>query len=408
MHNLFSTLRKVAGRLGAIGAALLLVALIGGLVVGLILVHRGGTSTSSPAAVPISVYVGSADGSVYKLNAQQGTLRWQAQISSQMVGDQVVAPPVVVNGSVYVSLIDGMGKSLVALDAANGSVRWRGQVESKIASEAVVANGIVYVTGGSLYAFSASNGALRWRFSPGSFGVVTVDHGLVYVTGGDPETGILYALDASSGAVRWQVPTPETNEEFFAPEAINGVVYISLVSTYPEGGRQKYYEYAFNDRTGALLWKSQVLEGSIASSLPALADGRLSMLMDDGSLVALSAATGAQLWRYQAAGGLSALPGNSPWVVGQAVYIGYGRIGGPPGRIVALNTRDGSLRWQQAITNYTGTPFAIADGMLYVGSSDGIIHALRVADGAQVWQYKYFHATQDVSFDPTASVTAAP
>jgi outer membrane protein assembly factor BamB len=54
--------------------------------------------------------------------------------------------------------------------------------------------------------------------------------------------------------------------------------------------------------------------------------------------------------------------------------------------LYGLSPSDGSLRWTQHIERLLGQPTA-ADGIVYVASSDKVIHAYRDGDGHQLWQY---------------------
>ncbi len=63
-----------------------------------------------------------------------------------------------------------------------------------------------------------------------------------------------------------------------------------------------------------------------------------------------------------------------------------------------MKTSDGSRVWRSPYMpeggQYTsfGAPEALGadasgSGVLYIGSADGLVHALRVDDGSQVWEY---------------------
>ncbi len=399
----FRANRSLAERLGTLEAMALLVVVVIGLVVGLTLAHRaGGASPSVPTAAPLSLYVGTNDGSIYKLDTQKRALRWSTQVDGAVVG-----APVVVNGTVYLGLLNGEGISLVALNASTGKTRWSAQIESKAASEPTVAGGIVYITGngdGAVYAFAASNGKLLWRVHVGGYDQIAVTGKLVYSVGSDASgTGYLYALDAQNGLVRWRVPAPSKDAGFSTPFAANGVVYAAssqVMDANPTGqggppGQDaqsiESYEYAYQAETGALLWQSDQFASVMADAVPTLAGGRLYLALNDGTVLALDAAHGTRLWSYPSGGMVSV----SPWVGADTVSFGVASSTGPTGAIITLTIKDGSLSWQQTISQYLGTAFAVNAGALYLGSGDQIIHALKASDGASLWQYQYIPSRSD-------------
>jgi outer membrane protein assembly factor BamB len=69
-----------------------------------------------PAVDGDLLVVGGLDGQIYALSAQDGSERWSAQLSSE-----VVAAPAIANGTVVVRTNDGR---LVGLSAADGSRKW--------------------------------------------------------------------------------------------------------------------------------------------------------------------------------------------------------------------------------------------------------------------------------------------
>jgi outer membrane protein assembly factor BamB len=152
-----------------------------------------GPVTSSPAVAGGIVYVGSADGNVYALNASAVSMSKKARlIWNYTTGGWVESSPAVAGGIVYVGSADG---NVYALKASAVSMSkkarliWNyttgGWVES---SPAVAANGIVYVGSddGYVYALNASTGALVWKFNTG-VGVLcspAIVNGTVYVGSG--------------------------------------------------------------------------------------------------------------------------------------------------------------------------------------------------------------------------------
>lgn len=154
--------------------------------------------------------------------------------------------------------------------------------------------------------------ALKWAFGfPGAssaYGQPTVAGGRVFV---GVDTGYVYALDARSGCVHWS---------FLAETGVRNAVSIG-----PGSGAARYVAYfgdiranvyAVNAETGAPIWKVQADPHVLAAvtGSPTLHDGRLYVPLSSreeaaggsldypcctfrGSILALDAATGRQVWK---------------------------------------------------------------------------------------------------------------
>jgi outer membrane protein assembly factor BamB len=123
-----------------------------------------GFVTSSPAVGPGgTVYVGSFDGALHALDPKTGRDRW-----AYFTDDHVYASPALGEGSVYIASADG---SVYAFDL-RGVPRWRYDTGDTIRSSPVLgraASGsarILYVgsANGKLYALDSRTGRRRWSF----------------------------------------------------------------------------------------------------------------------------------------------------------------------------------------------------------------------------------------------------
>lgn len=117
--------------------------------------------------------------------------------------------PTVVNGVVYIPCFD---KKLHAVDAITGKIVWTTQsLGAGFRANPLVVNGKVYAgcRDGKFYCFNAADGSIAWQYDTGS----VVNYSACYN---------------------------------------DGVVYF---------GDMRMYAYALNADTGALVWKSQQLEG---------------------------------------------------------------------------------------------------------------------------------------------------
>jgi polyvinyl alcohol dehydrogenase (cytochrome) len=173
-----------------------------------------------------------------------------------------------------------------------------------------------YQRAGGLSAADLPRLTLKWAFGfPGVssvYGQPTVVGGRVFV---GVDTGWVYALDAASGCAHWS---------FLAETGVRNAVSIGPVAGSP--GRQAAYfgdiranVYAIDAATGDLIWKVSAESHPLAviTGSPTLHEGRLYVPVSSreeaaggslnypcctfrGSIVALDAATGRQLWKTYA------------------------------------------------------------------------------------------------------------
>ena len=137
----------------------------------------------------------------------------------------------------------------------------------------------------------------------------------------------------------------------------------------------------------------QVVYQSYAPPLPCVRHVRGAR----GFVVAWDAATGRELWRYDAAP-----VETSPLLVGKLLYVGSW-----DGTFSALNARTGKVRWTfQASAGITSSP-AYDSGTVIAGTDDGHVFALDARTGKLRWQAasfsrfgrrEYFYATPTLAY----------
>ena len=384
--------------------------------------HTGGRIFASPAVVDSTVYIGSTDGNVYALATGRGTLRWKTQ-----TGGRVVSSPAVVGARVYVGSYDG---KLYALDKATGAVAWtfRTGGERRFAgrhlhgfppdaetmpdpfdvylSSPVVWQGLVIFGSGDgrIYALSAETGQVRWSYRTGDVvhASPAVADGVVYIGSWD---GYLYALEAATGKLAWRFATGQDpdihNQVGFqsSPAIADGVVYV---------GCRDAHLYAVDARTGKQRWAYST-QGAWVISSPAVAAGRVYFGTGDSRrFVVLDARTGAEVATWPFNWYLF----SSPALTGEVGYTGGwdGKLTGidlvtrkilwtwqteaSRRHLAEFSKPDGSMRlrpegsdpfYDELVTAVTrsygmgsllSSP-VIVDGVLYIGSTDGNLYALR-------------------------------
>ncbi|MFC6757776.1 MULTISPECIES: PQQ-binding-like beta-propeller repeat protein [Haloarcula] len=354
-------------------------------------VETDGPVRSSPAVVDGSVYVSSVDGVVYALG-DGGRVRWNTEI-----GQAGISSPAVVDGTVHVGGSDG----LYALAAADGSEEWQVDTPGPVTSSPTVVDDAVYVgdNEGTLLAFERT-GAERWRrelagtterngrrdpsenrLSVGgqqaqsagdAVSTPAVDDGTVYVATAKE----LYAVDADSGEPQW-------SSRFDTAAGTDG----SRVERLSGGDSTTGVERLQTTRT--------------VPSSPAVVDGVL-YVGQYPDTAAVDAASGERVWQAgtpSRTDGAAAEPPQSRLQVATvlmgspAVADGRTLVGGD--RFVGLETESGTVEWERSLS-VRSSP-AVVSETAYVGTTDGSVVGLDAESGTTEW-----------SVDTAGSVVSSP
>ncbi|MFL6243305.1 MAG: PQQ-binding-like beta-propeller repeat protein, partial [Acidimicrobiia bacterium] len=353
------------------------------------------TVTATPAVVDGVAYVGDWSGNFYAIDLKTGRSRWtyQAHVHGQVYAGQIVSSAAVADVKGVRTVFFAGGKTLYALRADDGSERWKHEVgrrgddndPSEIESSPVVADGLV-VFGTDVHnsgkgepaaviAVDAATGKARWTTvtaptdgesatGPGCgdvWGSATVDPAakLVFVGTGNCTSSpdgygrfaeAIVALDLGSGAVRWTYQPHQPNRDDLdfagAPNLFDagGRALVGL------GNKDAAY-YAVDRATGELVWRTQVTEPGIP---------RPNTNYSTGGFIGATA-------------------------VADGVVVGGTAVGGAPA-LHALDTATGAIKWQQAEAADTYASAAIANGVVFLGSTtDFTFRALDLQTGEVLW-----------------------
>ena len=177
---------------------------------------------------------------------------------------------------------------------------------------------------------------------------------------------------------------------------------------------------ALNKTTGELVWESAIvgeslLHGSWTNPAYAQINGRAQVIFPggDGIIYSLDASTGELIWQFDCN------PKDSEWILGgrgtrnnilstpvvyeNRVYIGVGQDpehGEAPGHFWAIDaTGTGDVTDTHVVWHRGGEDFyrtmstaAIRDGVVYISSLSGFLHALNSETGEEFWTYDTFAA----------------
>ncbi len=225
-----------------------------------------GAIRGAPAVHDGVVYATSGDGIVYAIDAETGAeALWEFDTGEGVTGEVAIrGGPAVTTGETVTVYVANTGGVVYAIE--NGEQQWEQIVESgQVQSTPVVANGSVYVSAvqgaaGFLYAIDAASGQRDWQFEANgallAAPAATSDH--VYVGSRDQ---YLYALDPGNGEELWSFETDRQVNS--SPVVVDGTVYVTNFSNSL---------YALTT-DGEQRWQTET-SGSISAS-PVLTDGRI-------------------------------------------------------------------------------------------------------------------------------------
>jgi parallel beta-helix repeat protein len=285
------------------------------------------------------------------------------------------SPVIGSDGTIYIGSDDG---KFYAFNV-DGTVKWTYTTGNSIGGSTIGADGTIYTLSGP-YIFALNhNGTLQWKYkTPGSLvGTPTiVSDGTIYFGSTD---GKLYAL-YHNGTLKW---TYDTGTYVYSREGgpaigSDGTIYFESGESYSNYGKL----YAINP-DGTLKWK-YTIGGSLQGSPAVGSDGTIYAGGVDGNLYAINP-NGTLKWNYSTGETIYSPIISSPAVgADRTVYFGS-----QSGNFYAVtdNGNSGTLKWEYTTGGAICSMATIsANGIIYVGSSDGKLYAFNV-DGTLLWTY---------------------
>jgi outer membrane protein assembly factor BamB/sugar lactone lactonase YvrE len=271
---------------------------------------------------------------------------------TQILPGQIVMSPAIVDAVAYVGAVDGRFR---AFDLRRRVEIWSIDVDVAWSSPSIAGDFVIVGTEDrDLVAVHRDSGVVAWRVPLGAFATgspaVAGDHLYVATSSAQSHgraaaggTGKVIALDLATHTVAWQedLPGPSTHS-------------ISVT------------------------------------------DSILVVPTDVGIAVAFDAATGRELWRFPTPSFT-----DTPVIAAGKVFLAGLDLEGTRGALWAVDLRSGQELWhhtrpsQQTILAPAVDP---ANRILYAGTVDGDVIALRVDDGTEVWTH---HLGAEIAAPPT-------
>ena len=253
---------------------------------------------SSPAVSDGKVYIGSDDGNVYCLDADDGIEKW-----NYTTGYWADSSPAVSDGKVFIGSLD---YKVYCLDAGDGTEIWTYATGGWVYSSPAVSDGKVFIGSwdGNVYCLDADDGTEIWTYATGAWvwSSPAVCDGKVYIGSGDYK---VYCLDAGDGTEVWTYATGGWVDS--SPAVSDGKIYI---------GSFDGKVYCLDASYGTEIWNYAT--GDRVDSSPAVSNGKLYIGSFDGKVYCLDASYGSEIWNYPTGENVR----SSPAVSNGKVFIG--------------------------------------------------------------------------------------
>ncbi len=307
----------------------------------------GSRIRSQPALDSDSLFFSGDDGFLHALNLDDGSVKWRKPLGSTELPrvlpspyppysfDYMQSSPIVQDGVVFVGSANG---DLLALAANSGKAIWTFTTKGPLRSSPRTEGGRVFIGSwdGHIYALDQATGELIWKHDTGGVlqATPTVGDGLVFIGSRNPKH---MALDAETGAVHWEYPHKDGSWVESTSVLDDDVLYI--------GSSDALALFAHDPTSGELLWKFNT-----------------------------------DSWNW----GTPAVDADTIYIGGVAPPTSYRADITPKRGLWAIDRDSHKLRWHlptEKLPGYvTGGVFAtpvIIDAVIYVGSLDGSLYALR-------------------------------
>ncbi len=317
------------------------------------------------------VYVADREGVVKALDSSSGRIVW----SVEKEGLEISGGPGAGEGLVLIGTSNG---EVVALSEQDGSEKWRARVSSEVLSVPKAGRGVVVVhtIDGKLYAMDASDGKLKWVYDR-SIPVLTLHGNSSPVISGSAvicgfASGKLISFDLESGQQIWEstiaVPTGRSELERMVdidgdPVVQSGMIY---VATY-----QGQLAAVVED-TGDVVWRRKL------SSYAGLgADFENLYVSDAEDMVwAIDPKNSSSMWKQ------SKLRGRK--LSAPAVLGGYVVVGDFEGYLHWMSPEDGHMVARTRVGDEPITTPPVIDGKVaYVLGDGGELAAIAISGASQ-------------------------
>lgn len=381
----------------------------------------GVSAFGQPSVAAGRVFVGSDTGYVYSLDMHTGCVHWSYQTKAGVRTAITIGRTSAAGSSRYAVYFGDMQANVYALDAASGALLWTTRAEDHFSARITAAptfhDGRLYVPVSTSEGFSASTPDYPCCTFRGSVSALNAATGaLIWKTYTIPEpkptkkNSIGTQLWAPSGVAVWNSPTIDAKRRtiYFgtgdsatepAPETSDSIMALDL-----DNGKVRWvFQAEPDDATlgGCAASKSEACpehpgpdwDFGASPILKTLANGRQILLAPNKSGIVFALDPdhkGTVVWKTnlserEGKRGLTLVWGGS--ADQRNLYLGLAS-----GAITAVQYATGEKVWTAKLAQAGSRESNVAassaiPGAVFVGGTDGTLHALASADGRELWSF---------------------
>lgn len=328
------------------------------------------------------LYLISTDGKIQALDAATGKTLWK---QSTRVGEGIwpfkhkkpgpdaryAGGPSVLGNLLVVGTLDG---HVYAMDSATGKQLWSAEVDNEVISPPAIDAGNVYVrtNSGYVYAFDANSGERKWVYDQANVpllslrgnGPLLAAHGVVMFGSDD---GNVISLRGDTGAIQWKLPITKGLGRTDIQKLNDADDTLQL------DGSTVYATAYHGELTAIDAAQGQVLWNRAFSSYVGVGVTDKALVgVDDDSLVwAFSKEGGGDLWKQDAL--------QYHWLTAPAIQGNYAVVGGVEGYVQWLDLADGKIAARMRLSKDEIRARPVVNGdTVYVEDVKGHVAAYRI------------------------------
>ncbi len=292
----------------------------------------GDVVKASPLLYNGMLYISTLNGVIYKLNSKTGTLVSKFSLLGKPY--RLIATPIADGKLIYFGTTND---TLYAVDTGTGNISWKYGTKDSILSSPTVHKGYVIVASydGKVYSLDEATGVPKWTFASNPkdayYSSPAVNDSFVYIGG---LNGIMYELRVSDGTLKWKFPATGNIGAIQSSPTVYGGNCIF--------GSNDYRVYCVDTQSGLPRWVDSTGDRVVSSPFADVNNQLVIVAGYDYNVYAYNILNGTVKWDFVSP--VRALFQSSPIVYGGLVFIG-----GYDKYLYALDSYTGNVRWKQNI-----------------------------------------------------------
>jgi outer membrane protein assembly factor BamB len=330
----------------------------------LLWVTEVGPTVSSPLFSNGVIYISTITGRTFALDPSRKQIKWHFN-----VGSPVVSSPLLYDGTLVIATFDSWikgtsfaGKNfVVGINKENGKKIWEYEIPGDIFSSPCLVDNMTIVIGSinnGVYALEGAGGNIRWKFDTGGevWSSASYNGNEIFIGSDD---GFLYCLDIDgklcwktklNGKIRSSSPCLSLEEDRSTPV---------FIGTY-NGGM-----FCLNQTTGIIKWSKQITRPVMSS--PAAIRDKVFFGTSDKNIYCFQVKDGSIIWNFETGDKIWSSPAISEY---ECIMV----FGSLDSHIYGIDANTGRQTWKFPTMNMVDSSAAIANGMVLIGSRDGLFY----------------------------------